>query len=738
MLLKKSVILLLTLTTSILSQQIGVWKNYTNMDDVTNVSATEDGFWIATTGGAGYFLNSSNEFEFFLTNSEGLNSQNITASDTDFKERVWLGMQNGIIDIYNPDDESTIPIKDIFDSPNSSKKITDILIVDTVAYVTTEFGLSLISSDNLDFISTTTKFGEAPKDFPSKTVVNSVNVDGKIYVSTAIGVAIQKDGATNLIAPESWDTYQTKIDIAANTIYATIKYNNELIAATDKGLFVFDGTTWNNYATYSTPVLDLGLLNNKLIVLLDKSLNSYDGINDKIIYSTTDKNLRKLEITKDGNFLVASNMGTVKITNNNSEILLPNGPINNSFKSLAVDKNGALWVGTGKDGFGKGFMKFEKGFWTNYNTNTMPELPNNDYHKVSADDSHVYLSNWGRGLTIEKDGVFSYLNANNSELVGVPGSPNYVIIMNTQRDSNGDLWFFSHASNDGKPIIQLTSDSTWYHYRFPFAQIVDDNHMIDGVIDEYNTKWFNVVGRGVYYLNEQSTPADASDDIWGHLTTSSGLNANTVNTLAIDKRGELWIGTTSGMNILANTASPNSSITSVFTLRQQSITAVAVDPLNNKWVGTYQGLFVMSPDGTQLIAQYDVNNSPLPSNSITSLAIDKKSGLIYIGTSFGLSTLTTVSAEPKQEFDKIITYPSPFRIGTHKYVTIDGLVKNSTIKILSISGKLIKELETPGGRITFWDGKDENGKFVSSGIFLLVAFDEEADKITTSKFAVIR
>ncbi len=733
MLLKNSTILLLILTTSILSQQIGVWKNYTNMDNVTSISSTDNGFWIATTGGAGYFLNSSNQFEFFLTNSEGLTSQNITASDTDSKNRVWFGMENGVIDIYNPTDKSTIPIKDIFNSPNSSKKITDISIVDSIAYVTTEFGLSLINPYSLEFISTTSKFN----NFPSKTHVNSVTVDGKIYVSTAIGVAIQKDGATNLIAPESWNTYQTGIDIAANTIYATIKYNNQLIAATDKGLFSFDGTIWKNYA-YNKPVIDVEVLGNYLMVLQEKSFHSYDGFTDITIYSTTDKTLNKFEIDKNDVFLLASNFGTVKIDGDKTENLLPNGPINNSFQSLAVDKNGALWVGTGKDAFGKGFMKLENGFWKNYNTDTMPELPNNSYHNVSADDYKVYLSNWGNGLTIEEDGVFSYLNADNSELVGIPGSPNYVVIMNAQQDNNGDLWFFTHASNDGKPIIQLTPSNTWYHYKFPFTPISLDNYMIDGAIDEYNTKWFIVLGRGIYYFNEQSTPDDVSDDIWGHLTTSSGLNANTVNTIAIDKRGELWIGTTNGMNILANTASPKSSITSVFSLRQQSITAIAVDPLNNKWVGTYQGLFVMSPDGTQLIAQYDVNNSPLPSNSISSLAIDKKSGLVYIGTNLGLSTLTTTSAEPKQEFEEIKTYPSPFRIGIHEYVTIDGLVKNSTIKILSISGKLIKELETPGGRITFWDGKDENGKFVSSGIYLLVAYDEEADKITTSKFAVIR
>ncbi|MBU0474878.1 MAG: hypothetical protein KKF62_12040 [Bacteroidetes bacterium] len=735
MLLKRTVILFFIVTSSLLSQNIGVWKNYTNMEDVMNISSTNAGFWIATTGGAGYFLNSSNEFDFFLTNSEGLSSQNVTSVDIDNTGNIWLGMQNGLIDVYNPNDKSTVTIRDIYESPNTSKQITDILIIDNIAYVSTEFGLSLINTSNLGFISSTSKFG----NFPSTIVVNSVTVDNKIYISTESGIAIQKDGATNLVAPESWESYSVVTDIAANNIYRTIKFGSSIISATDKGLFSFNGTNWIHYF-YSDPILDIEVFENKLIVLFNNSLHTYDGTTDRTIYTSSNSTFRKMNVTEDGTILIASNMGTIRITENSDEVLLPNGPINNSFESLAVDKNGALWVGTGKDEFGNGFMKFENGFWTNYNTTTFPELPNNNYHNVSADNNQVYLSNWGSGLTIEKDGVFSYLNANNSELVGIPGHPNYVVIMNAQRDSKGDLWFFNHASDDGKPLIQLTSDSTWYHYTFPFAPLTLDNFMLGGLIDEYDTKWFNVLGRGLFYFNENSSPADNSNDVWGQLTTSEGLNSNYVNAIALDKRGELWIGTTSGMNVLSNTSSPKSLITSVlaFALRQQSITAIAVDPLNYKWVGTYQGLFVMSPDGSHLIAQYDSKNSPLPSDNILSLAIDESTGLVYIGTSLGLSTLTTSSLEPKQEFSKILTYPSPFKIGVHEYVTFDGLVKNSTIKILSISGKLIKTLETPGGRITFWDGKDENGKFVSSGIYLLVAFDEEADKITTSKFAVIR
>ena len=735
MLFNKAILAFLFLTTSLFPQNIGTWKNFTNMDDVMSISSTSDsdGFWIATTGGAGYFSNSTNNFDFFLTNSEGLSNQNITALEIDKKGNIWFGMQNGVLDIYNPNNKSTISIKDISESPNTSKQINDILIIDNIAYVSTEFGISLINTDDLGFISSTSKFGS----FPSSIGVNSVTVDDKIYVSTNFGIAIQKDGATNLVAPESWVSYLNNTDIAANKIYKTLKFNNKIIAATDKGLFRFNGNSWVPYA-YSNSVVDVQIFEDRLFVLFKNSLHSYDGITDREVYSSTNSSFRKIFITINGTYLIASDKGTVRIIDGNSEILLPNGPINNSFQSLAVDKNGALWVGTGKDEFGKGFMKFENNFWTNYNTSTFPELPNNNYHNVSADENEVYLSNWGSGLTIENNGNLKYVNINNSELVGIQGFPNYVVLMNAQRDSNGDLWFFNHSADDGKPLVQLTSDSTWYHYNFPYAPLTLDNYMLDGLIDEYNTKWFNVLGRGLYYFNENSSPSDKSNDVWGQLNTSNGLNSNNVNAIALDKRGELWIGTTNGMNVLSNTSSPNSLITSVFVLRQQSITAIAVDALNYKWVGTYQGLFVLSADGSYLLAQYDSKNSPLPSDNITSLAIDNKTGLVYIGTNFGLSTLTTASVEPKKEFDKILTYPSPFKIGINEYVTFEGLVKNSTIKIFSISGDLIKKLETPGGRITFWDGKDENGKFVSSGIYLLVAYDEEVDKITTSKFAVIR
>jgi flagellar hook assembly protein FlgD len=66
------------------------------------------------------------------------------------------------------------------------------------------------------------------------------------------------------------------------------------------------------------------------------------------------------------------------------------------------------------------------------------------------------------------------------------------------------------------------------------------------------------------------------------------------------------------------------------------------------------------------------------------------------------------------------------------------LVSNSTIKIFTISGDLVRTLSTPGGRMTFWDGKDEKGQYVPTGIYLIVAYNEDGTKVGIGKLAVLR
>ena len=171
------------------------------------------------------------------------------------------------------------------------------------------------------------------------------------------------------------------------------------------------------------------------------------------------------------------------------------------------------------------------------------------------------------------------------------------------------------------------------------------------------------------------------------------------------------------------------------------INAIAIDPLNQKWIATNDGVVLLSRDGTQTLAQYNVENTDgkIIDNVIKDIAVDTKSGTVYFATANGLSSLTTTAAQPNTDFDVITVSPNPYRIPSTIPLTIDGLVENSRIKILTIDGHLVRELATPGGRIGFWDGKDENGKDVSSGVYLVIAYSEtEKDKVGKGKVAVLR
>jgi ligand-binding sensor domain-containing protein len=205
------------------------------------------------------------------------------------------------------------------------------------------------------------------------------------------------------------------------------------------------------------------------------------------------------------------------------------------------------------------------------------------------------------------------------------------------------------------------------------------------------------------------------------------------------------VGTSPGANIITNLNTISSSgispsnITPVYILSQQTVNCIAVDALNQKWIGTNEGLLLVNSDGSSLLATYNTTNSPLLSNQITSLAIDQNSGTVYAGSNSGITSFKTDAERPLESFNELFIYPNPFKINnTNNQLTIEGLVKDSNIKILTISGRLVRQFISPGGRVAYWDGRDDSGRLVASGIYLIVAYDTEGNNVTTGKVAVLR
>lgn len=739
---KTIVSLMLFFTVLSFPQQFTNWRNFTDMKDVRSVSANDNFLWAASTGG-GFKLNFNNNSFQKLNKADGLNGIELTSVAVDNYGKVWFGSNTGVIDIFDPEKGSVKSLLDIANSDKLSKRINYLYAQGDTVFAATDFGISLINSRTLVFVDTYFKFGT----LASNIKVNSLTKSGLLYAATEFGVAIQKPGTVNLSAPESWDVYPQLapgLSVNSNKI---VLFDNKIVVASTRGISSFDGNIWSVFLPdfNTVNVADLIVKGDTLFILTDFSVYSFSAGNLAMIFSSSSK-LYSFADSYSKGLLVASVSGV--FIPNESKYYFPDGPAANQFPQITVDPNGNFWSASGINNAGKGFYTFNGETWKTYNAQTYPVLLNNDYFSIyAAPDNTIYSGNWGQGFVRLKGDQLVRFDVNNTDMVGFSGNSNFLLIGGFRVDSRNNLWILNVEAADRNTLAMLTPDSSWHFFTIPAEQNRVLKLHSNLTIDQYDTKWFSSADEsrsGLFYFNENRTFDNSNDDFSGYINSQNGLNSNTVNDIVVDRRGEVWVATGLGINIISNintvlSSNPQLRFSSVFSVRTQAINAIAVDPLNQKWVGTNQGLLLLSSDGTRLLQSFDTKNSPLLSDRIVSITIDERTGRVYIGTEAGLTVFDTPAIKPLESFGELLAFPNPFLVSDEsQLLTIDGLIRDCDIKILSVSGKLISEFSTPGGRVGYWDGRDDSGNLVNSGIYLIIAFDKEGNSVASGKVAVLR
>ncbi len=736
---KKIFVLLIILFCETVQSQIGKWENYTNQSDINSITISNDYLWAGTTGGA-FKLSPEGDFtQYNLLN--GLKDLMILSTTKDSEGKIWMGSKSGYISIFFPENDAIKTISTIALSNKLKKQINKIVNSNNQIYACTDFGLSIISSASLSFGDTYTKLGS----FSTDTKVNNVLILDTLWVATENGIAIQKSSSRNYLDPNSWWNFTTLNGLTHNNVTSIVKFKDSIFAGTSNGVVVYR----NGFFYAVSPELfnnkkinDLKVSGDSLFILTNNLLVIYNNGSMRIIYENYLVELREVNLY-NGKIYLATNSGVIVINGTQIRTIIPPGPNSNFFPSIAVDEKGNVWAASGKDVVLKGFYRLSNGEWKNYTTLEFPEMGTNAIHRVKVTSGNtIWALGWGNGVIRVKNDtqLVRFHRGNVIGLNGVSENPNFVVIRSLAEDSKGNIWMLNYRASDNRSLIKLSPDSTWEFFVNEFKpQLVVTE---DIVIDQYDTKWILLEKKGQYqdvegivYFNEYGKmPAT-----WG-LVSSDRFGGSTLTSIAVDLRNEIWVGTNLGAYIIPNPLKPTERISSVYILRTQYINCITVDQLNNKWIGTTKGVWVLSPDGNSLIAQYNTKNSPLPDDDIKSIAIDNNSGTVYIGTDYGMASFNSFSVKPVENFEKLKIYPNPFFVNEaqNNNLLIDGLVKNSVIKIFSTSGDLINEISTPGGKIALWDGRDKNSNMVNSGIYFIVAFSEDGEKITTGKIAIIR
>lgn len=203
-----------------------------------------------------------------------------------------------------------------------------------------------------------------------------------------------------------------------------------------------------------------------------------------------------------------------------------------------------------------------------------------------------------------------------------------------------------------------------------------------------------------------------------------------------DKRGRVWIGTSAGVIEISRPAELTDPAMRVrrlkvprndgsnladYLLGSEDVYAIAVDNSNRKWLGTKNsGLYLVSENGDAIISHYTVDNSLLPSNTITALYADPNSNSIYIGTLSGLLEFSSDSSPAKPDYSDVYAYPNPVTPEYTGFVTITGLMDGSLVKVVDASMRLVAQLYSEGG-MAQWDLSSLSGGRAKSGVYYVLA-----------------
>ena len=444
--------------------------------------------------------------------------------------------------------------------------------------------------------------------------------------------------------------------------------------------------------------------------------------------------------------------------------LQPGGPKHNYFYCMRFINNllytcGGLWghlVDAGRPGT---IQVLDKDNWTIYDDSIAAKtgIKYVDVNSVDVDplDPNHVFAGAKSGLYEFQNGKFiKHYNSENSLITSFNNqSKNYQLITSVKFDTDGNLWMLNSQSPSNQSLIEYTKEGKWVSHHKPELYNLGSLECL--MQDSRGLLWFvnNYHGLPSIYCYQASTD---QLNTYSSFVNEDGttLTPNFVRYVTEDKNHDMWIGTnigplllykkdiTSDTPIFTQVKVPRNDGTNYadYLLSGVDISCIAIDGGNRKWFGTNgNGIYVISNDCLTQIYHFTTNNSNLLSNNIESIAINEQTGEVFVGTDKGLCSYMSDASSPNSEMtkDNVWAYPNPVKPNYTGRITITGLSFDSDVKIVTANGILVNQGRSNGGIYT-WDGKDQNGQKVASGVYMVETATSDGSKGTVCKIAIVK
>ncbi|HUH27192.1 ABC transporter substrate-binding protein [Gelidibacter sp.] len=762
-----------------------LWQGYFSYYNIKDIAIGDNKVYGASENAIFTYDLSSNQIET-ITTIDGLSGETIsTIAYSEAYDTLIIGYENGLIEIVSGPENEILSVVDILDKqtiPPNLKRINHFNVLDGLAYISTDFGISIYNLERLEFgDSYFIGNGGSQINVNQTTVLNNI-----IYAACGNNNAI-KTGALsnpNLIDYKQWQTIGSGSFVSVESVGSRLfaVNSNHVVYEISNGGFAA-------LFTYSDMPLDTKAVNDNLVITTGNNVYVYNGNFATLATATLQPELSTrfttATISENHIYIGTSSSGVLKTNLSNTmayDVVRPEGPLmNDAFKIEAGHNN--LWVTYGDytvsynpyplRSYGLSHLVEEN--WINTPFSDLLNAQNLNYIAVNPfNPAQVFISACQQGiLELNNEEATVLLDQNNSGLEPIAATDPSVRQTGSQFDRNGILWTMTSRVDKA---LKSYNPSTGQWRGYSFSEIIQDPLLDefgfgDLVIDRSGTKWIGAYKKGLIGFNENGNKI-------GYINSEEqNMPDHIVSAVAVDNNNQLWIGTIKGLRVLYNTGgffdTPNQSVKEIVVLddgipqellSNQYITDIKVDGSNNKWIGTLDaGIFYFSPDGQQTIYHFTTKNSPLPSNFIKDISIDAQNGKVYIATSKGLVSFSSGGSKPEEELASAFVYPNPVRpeydiLGANnlndinKGVKIRGITENVNIKITDIEGNLVAEAQSRvnlrasrsnynfaiDGGTAIWNGKNLANNIVASGVYLILISDLDSFETKVLKLLIIR
>ena len=777
-------IIILSISSLLIGQsRVGEWEALTSVIDFRDIVCIDEVIFAATGGG---ILKIEDNVYSTYTTLDALEGVDLSSIAVDLNSNLWIGGNSpfGFVQIYDPINRQSISTFDF-----GLSEIIDIQFNDKTCWVLYRDGqekglMKFIYNDGWEYRDSYSNYPTISGDINCFTVSDSL-----IYLGMANGLFSGKR-TSNLKDPNSWTL---EISSMIDDVTSMQLVNEKLYFTTNNKIFdyeILSKTISEDEFTYSLEVVD-----NILITPVGKWIIDQNNLylkTESNDYLITDEYLLSNFVYTSGQLLAGSNTGLIIIENDNSNYVssrfIPNTPSTGNFSAITILDDGRL-VG----GSGNGISIYDGNGWRNIleiKTNgTLSISEKNDYTKFIADTvgydfgeyiadmeqgpdglvycairgSRVYSSNpprWSGGVIImdidDPNNISTidttFLSYHTSSSSTTP----YQVTLDIEFDDEGNLWIVNpYCINGNQPIHVRSQNGVWRHFGSSETAIKITQSPSSIVFDDWGRQWVSAFqaeeanlgiypNGGISVLTIDGQPYDPSDFFWNIIDYSG-----TVWSLGMGQNNRLYYLTPSGLNYydLANNYNPivgENSYSYFPNISFGNGAGMSIDSHGNIWTHSpTQGIHILLENTSYWpdINGFRTSNSPLLSDEVRDIDFDDNKNLAYIATSKGVNVLRIPFGKPKLDYNHVKIFPSPFYIPSQKPMKVNGLIYGSSMMVTTLNGKVVRHIESSGididGDQLSWDGRDSQGDYVSTGVYLLLIYSKDGsrfeDKITVIK-----